>query len=377
MNANHTERHEVIVIGAGQSGLAAAQQLARRGLDFVVLESNQRVGDNWRRRYESLRLYSPARYDALPGLRFPIDPNAFPTGRQMGDYLESYASQLGLPVRTGITVDDMRAADDGDGFVLVAGDRTFEAAQVVVAGGYFTRPHVPEVAMQLDPGIRQFHSSEYRAPSQLADGAVLVVGLGHSGSDLAMEAVTHGHPTTVSGTVHGQLPFSVDSRAGRLAWPLMRFVAANLLTLGTPIGRKMAPRVRAGGGPLLRHRRGDLMAAGVELVDARVSGARDGRPLLTDGRVLEVANVIWCTGFRPDYSWIHLPILDATGVPNQQRGVASSVPGIYFLGIAFQYAFTSMLVVGAARDAAYVVDRIAARAAAHQPAEPVARTSVS
>lgn len=373
MHPTQPERHDVIVIGAGQSGLAAAQRLARHGLDFVVLESSQRVGDQWRDRYESLRLYSPARYDALPGVPFPLRPHEFPTGRQMGDYLESYVDRLDLPVLTGITVDDLRAADGGDGFVLVAGDRTFQAAHVVVAGGYFTRPHVPEVATQLDPGIRQFHASEYHVPSQLADGPVLVVGLGHSGSDLAMEAVTHGHPTMVSGTGHGQLPFSVDSRLGRVAWPLMRFVAWNLLTLKTPIGRKMAPKIRSGGAPLLRHRRGDLINAGVDLVDARVVGVRDGRPLLADGRVLEAANVIWCTGFRPDYSWIHLPILDATGYPEQDRGVATSVPGLYFLGVVFQFSFTSMLVVGASRDAAYVVDHIAAQAArARQTAEPAA-----
>lgn len=379
MHATQPERHDVVVIGAGQSGLAAAQQLARHGLDFIVLEANQRVGDQWRHRYESLRLYSPARYDALPGLPFPLAPHEFPTGRQMADYLESYAARLDLPVRTGIAVDGLRAADAGDGFVLVAGDRTFEADQVVVAGGYFTRAHVPEFASQLDPAIRQFHASEYHVPSQLADGPVLVVGLSHSGADLAMEAVTHGHSTMVSGSGHGQLPFSVDSRMGRVAWPLLRFVAWNLLTLKTPIGRKLAREIRSNGGaPLLRHRRGDLIKAGVDLVDARVMGVRDGLPLLADGRVLEVANVIWCTGFRPDYSWIDLPILDETGYPEQERGVATSVPGLYFLGVLFQFSFTSMLVVGAGRDAAYVVDRIVAQAGrARQPAEPAARLSVS
>ena len=371
LNTNPTERHDVIVIGAGQSGLAAAHHLARRGVDFVVLEANQRVGDQWRRRYESLRLYSPARYDALPGLPFPLAPNAFPTGAQMADYLESYAGHFDLPVRTGTTVNALRAADAGDGFVVVAGDRTYEAAQVVVAGGFFTRPHVPEFAAELDPEIRHFHAADYRTPSQLADGPVLVVGLGHSGSDLAMEAVTHGHPTTISGTGHGQLPFSVDSRAGRLAWPVMRFVAWNVLTLKPPIGRKMAAKMRDGGPPLVRYRRGELLKAGVNLVDARVTGVRDGRPLLADGRTLDVANVIWCTGFRPDYRWIQLPILGADGFPEQARGVATSVPGLYFLGVLFQFSFTSMLIVGAGRDAGYVVERIAARAAgARRPAQP-------
>lgn len=301
------ERHETVVIGAGQCGLAAAYYLAKRGIDFVVLEANDRVGDNWRSRYDSLRLYSPARYDGLPGMAFPLPRNAFPTGHQMADYLGSYAARFELPVRTGVAVDSLRPAEGvGDGYVITAGDRTFEAAQVVIAAGYFRQPYVPDFAADLDPGIRQLHSSDYRKPSQLANGPVLVVGVSHSGADLAFE-VAKTHRTILSGKGHGQLPFSVDSRAGRFAWPIMKFVVWNVLTLRTPIGRKMAPEIRKGGAPLLRYRRDD---------------------------------------------------------PEQDRGVVTSAPGLYFLGLLFQYGFTSMLVVGAGRDAAYVVDRIAARAAA-------------
>jgi len=373
VNGTNPERHETIVVGAGQCGLAAAYYLAKHGIDFVVLEANDRVGDTWRSRYDSLRLYSPAKYDGLPGLAFPHPRNAYPTGHQMADYLESYAAHFELPARTGVAVDSLRPADGvNDGYVITAGDRTFESAQVVIATGYFRQPHVPDFAADLDPGIRQFHSSDYRAPSQLADGRVLVVGVSHSGADLAFEAA-QSHRTILSGKGHGQLPFSVDSRTGRIAWPIMKFVAWNLLTLSTPIGRKMAPEIRKGGAPLLRYRRADLLKAGVEMVEARTVGVQDGKPSLADGRVLDVANVIWCTGFRPDYSWIHLPILDDHGWPEQERGVVTSAPGLYFLGLLFQYGFTSMLVVGAGRDAAYVVDRIAARAAAEAtPAEPAA-----
>ena len=361
MIQTNSEHHDVVVIGAGQGGLAVAYHLVRRGIDFVVLEANDRVGDQWRTRYDSLRLYSPARYDALPGLAFPAPRNAYPTGNQMADYLESYATHFDIPVRTGVRVDGLRA--DGDRYLVSAGGRTFDAAQVVIAGGHFRVPKVPEFAADLDPAIRQLHSSDYRSPSQLATGPVLVVGLSHSGSDLAMEAVQD-HPTILSGRGHGQLPFSVDSRRARIGWPVMKFVASNLLTLRTPIGRKMAPEVRKGGGPLLRHRRGDLVKAGVELTDARTVGVRDGTPVLADGRVLDVANVIWCTGFGPDFSWIHLPIFDDTGWPRHERGVVASAQGIYFIGLVFQFGFTSMLVVGASRDAAYVVDSIAKRATA-------------
>jgi putative flavoprotein involved in K+ transport len=356
-------RHAVIVIGAGQAGLAAAHQLGRRGIDFVVLEADDRIGDVWRRRYDSLRLYSPAKYDALPGLAFPLPAHAFPTGRQMGDYLEAYARHHELPVRTGVRVHGLRAASDGGGYVVSAGTREYRADQVIVATGGFQRPRVPAFADSLNPAIRQLHSSEYRGPQQLADGPVLVVGLSHSGSDIAYEAATSGHETFVSGTAHGQLPFSVDSRRARVAWPLLRFVASNVLTLATPIGRRMAPKVRRGGGPLLRVRRDDLLGAGVSLRAARTTGADDaGRPMLADGTVVDVANVIWCTGFRPDHGWVRLPIFGADGWPMQRRGVVETAPGIYMLGLPFLFGFTSMLVVGAARDARYVVDRVAARA---------------
>ena len=368
MNAQTVERHEVVVIGAGQAGLAAGYHLARRGIEFVILEASPRVGDVWRDRYDSLLLYSPARYDALPGYRFPLGRNAFPTGSQMGDYLESYLAHHRLPVHTGVHVDSLRTSDAGDGYLISAGPRSFAANQVIVASGAFQRPHVPEFAAQLDPQIRQMHSAAYRNPAQLKEGPVLVVGVSHSGADLAHEIAAAGHRTILSGRDHGQLPFSVDSRRGVLAWPIMRFVAWNLLTLSTPIGRKMAPEVRKGGGPLLRIRRSDLERAGVERFEARTTGVSDGRPMLADGTVLEVANVIWCTGYRPDYGWIEPSVIGDDGWPMEYRGVVDSSPGLYFLGIPFLYSFTSMLVIGAGRDAAHVVERVAKRRDALAPA---------
>ncbi|MEO8511703.1 MAG: NAD(P)-binding domain-containing protein, partial [Chloroflexota bacterium] len=356
------ERYEAVVIGAGQSGLAAGYHLARRGIDALVLEATERVGDNWRSRYDSLRLYSPARYDALPGLAFPLPRNAFPTGKQMADYLESYARHHDLAVRTGVAVDELKpVADAGGGYLITAGERHFQARQVIVAAGPFVRPRVPDFASELDPEIRQLHSADYRNLSQLRDGPVLVVGASHSGADLALEAAKR-HRTILSGKSHGQLPFSVESRRGRLAWPVIKFLALNLLTLRTPIGRKMAPEVRMGGGPLLRVRRGDLLHAGVEWHEIRTAGVRHGKPLLADGTVLDVANVIWCTGLRPDYRWIKMPLVGADGWPEQERGVATAADGLYFLGIPFLSGFASMLVLGATKDAEYVVGRLAARA---------------
>jgi putative flavoprotein involved in K+ transport len=373
MQDSATSRHETVVVGAGQTGLAAAYHLARHGIDFVVLEASERVGDVWRNRYDSLLLYSPAQANALPGLRFPLPRNTSPTGRQMGDYLEAYAAHHRFPMRTGVRVRGLRAVDG-------AGSPSFEmdtttgpmiADQVIVATGAFQQPRVPEFAGELDSGIRQVHSADYRGPRQLADGPVLVVGLSHSGADIAHEVAAAGHPTILSGRAHGQLPFPIDSRRGRfLAWPILRFLGSNLLNLGTPIGRRMAPKVRRGGGPLLRIRRPELEAAGVDLRPERTVRAEGGKPVLEDGSVLEVRNIVWCTGFRPDYGWIEPSITGPDGWPRQRRGVVDDVPGLYILGIPFLYAFTSMLVIGADRDARYVVDRALRHAA--RVSDPVA-----
>ncbi|HYZ02114.1 MAG TPA: NAD(P)-binding domain-containing protein [Candidatus Binatia bacterium] len=354
-------RFEAIVIGGGQSGLAAGYHLKRRGVDFVILEGGERIGEVWRSRWDSLLLFSPAQSDALPGMPFPAPRNTYPTGRQMADYLESYADRFELPVRTRTPVDAVRRAPGGEGYVVTTGEDRLEADQVVVATGAFQRPNVPEFAHELDPGIRQLHSSAYRSPSQLQEGPVLVVGASHSGADIAFEAART-HPTFLSGRGHGQLPFPIDSRRARMAWPLILFVASHVLTMRTPLGRKMALRVRGGGAPLLRIRRGDLQRAGVEWCEERTVGVRDGRPVLAGGRVLDVANVVWCTGFRRDFGWIEPPIAGDDGRPDQTRGVVASAPGLYVLGLPFLYGFTSMFVAGAGRDAGYVADRLAHRA---------------
>jgi len=357
------ERIDTVVIGAGQAGLSAGHYLAKRGLPFVILDADERVGDHWRDRWDSLRLYSPARYDSLPGRRFPAPSSHWPTGREMGDYLEAYARWFDLPVRSGTRVERVEPADGG--FVVTTRDGARLAArQAIVATGPFREPNIPGFAGELDPSIRQLHSHEYRNPDQLAGGPVLVVGLSHSGADIAFEAAKAGHRTILSGRSHGQIPIKVtDTKRAMLGWPVVEFVFGHVLTMRTPMGRKMRPEVRKAGGPLLRVRLGDLDKAGVERHDDKTVGVSDGRPMLADGTVLDVANVVWATGYRPDYSVIAAPIVGEDGWPVEERGVSPTVPGLYFLGVPFQYAFSSMLVAGAGRDAKYVVDRIAERVA--------------
>jgi putative flavoprotein involved in K+ transport len=358
------ERIDTLIIGAGQAGLSAGYHLQRRGLPFLILDADERIGDHWRARWASLRLYSPAGWDGLPGMRFPKPAFSYPSGAEMGDYLAAYAERFGLPVRSGMTVDRLEPAADGRGYVVTAGDHRFEAEQVIVATGAFRKPSVPDLAGRLDPRIRQLHSSEYRDPSQLLDGPVLVVGVSHSGADIAYELAAS-RQTFLSGRDYGQLPFPViDTPRARLVWPAMMFFFSHVLTIRTPMGRRMLPHARHGGGPLLRVRRDDLARVGVIRHEARTTEVAAGKPMLADGTVLDVANVVWATGFRRDYDWIRVPdLVGDDGWARQERGVAPS-PGLYFLGIPFTYAFSSMFVAGAARDAGFVVDRIAERVGA-------------
>ena len=358
MTPQQDGQHEVIVIGAGQSGLAAGYHLQRHGLDFVILEGDPHVGDMWRRRYDSLKLYSPARLDALPGLPFPLPGHAFPTGHQMADYLEAYASRFDLPVRTGVRVDGL--VRDGDRYVVTAGSHRFEADDVIVASGAHHEPRIPAFARQLDPGIVQLHSDQYRNPSQLREGGVLVVGAGNSGADISLEVVRT-HRTWLSGRSTGHIPFHIDTVVARFVLiRIVRFVGHHVLSLRTPVGRKVRRKFVSQGGPLVRVKPKEILAAGVERVPKTI-GAKDGSPVLEDGRVLDVTNVIWCTGYGQDRSWIHLPIFGEDGEPLHDRGVVPSEPGLYFVGLNFQYAATSETIPGVGRDAAHVVKRLLSR----------------
>jgi putative flavoprotein involved in K+ transport len=351
------EFHDTIVVGAGQAGLATGYHLARQGRDFLILEAHDRVGDVWRHRYDSLRLYSPARYDGLPGMSFPGGWTA-PTKDEVADYLEAYAARFDLPVRTGVRVRGLSRGDGDAGLTVDVGDRTYAARNVVVAMGTWRDPHVPDFAGKLDPGILQLHSHAYRNPGQLQPGPALVVGAAHSGADVAFELAAH-HQTTLVGRVHGELPFSMEGSLARVLLPIMWFAANHVLTERTPIGRKMQPEVRAGGGPLLRIKLADLRAAGVEHIVDRVVGVEGGKPLLGDGRTLDVANVVWCTGFRNDDSWIEFPVTGADGWPEQVRGASVGTSGLYWVGLPFLYSFSSMLVGGIGRDAERVARQIA------------------
>lgn len=353
------ERFDVIVIGAGQAGLSVGYHLGRRGLRFVILDGNERIGDSWRKRWDSLRLFTPARFDALDGLPFPAPPDSFPTKDEMADYLESYAKHFELPVRNKVQVERLRREDDR--YVVSTNAGELEADHVVVAMANFQRRKVPAFASELAPEIVQLHSSEYKRPGQLRDGGVLLVGAGNSGAEIAQE-LARTHRVCMSGRDVGEIPFRVGGFWGRLFLTrlVLRFVFHRLMTLKTPIGRKMRKKMLTQGGPLIRVKGEDLRAAGVERT-ARVAGTKDGKPLLDDGRILDVANIIWCTGFDAQLSWIELPIFGEYGEPRHQAGVTVDEPGLYFVGRMFVSAASSVMIHGVGRDADRIADVITER----------------
>jgi putative flavoprotein involved in K+ transport len=290
-------------------------------------------------------------------MRFPAKGDTFITKDQMADYLEAYSAHFGLPVRTGTRVDLVRR--EGDRFVVSAGGRTIEADNVVVAMSNLQQPWTPSFAPDLDPAIMQMHSKDYRNPQQLQEGPVLVVGMGNSGADIGLE-VARTHRTIVAGKEFGHVPVRIETWvANHVVLRIVRFVGHHVLTVRSPIGRKARPSFITGAAPLIRVKPKDLVNAGVERVP-RVVGVQDGMPVVDGGRVLEVSNVLWCTGFRPGFSWIDLPV-HGEHEPAHRRGIVASEPGLYFVGLEFLYAATSETVTGVSRDARRVVRHLAAR----------------
>ena len=244
------ERVGTVVVGGGQSGLSVGYHLAKRDLDFVILDANHRIGDAWRKRWDSLRLFTQARYSGLPGIPFPAPKSSYPTKDEMADYLEAYAARFNLPIRTGVRVDHL--SRQGDLFIVNAGDRRLEAENVLVVMSSHESPWVPSLAQKLDAGLVQLHSAEYRNPSQLREGGVLVVGAHDSGAEIALD-VAREHPTWLSGRDPGHVPFRIETPIGRrFGVPLVMFMFHHVLTVNTPIGPRVRPKLLRHAGPVVR-----------------------------------------------------------------------------------------------------------------------------
>jgi putative flavoprotein involved in K+ transport len=301
-------------------------------------------------------------FDGLVGMKFPAPAFSFPTKDEMADYLEDYARRFQLPVRNNVRVD--RVTRVGGQYLVEAGGRRFEADNVVVAMASYQIPRVPAFANDRRVDILQLHSSNYRNPRQLKPGGVLLVGAGNSGAEIAMELARE-RPTWMSGRDTGHVPFRIEGLAARLFLVrfIFRFVFHRLLTVRTPIGRRARRKMFTQGTPLIRVKPQDLAAAGVQRVP-KMRSVADGLPSLEDGRVLDVANVIWCTGFGNGLSWIDLSIFEPDGEPRHQSGIAIDQPGLYFVGLHFLHSFSSTMIHGIARDAKRIADAIGRRSEA-------------
>ncbi len=342
---------DTVVIGGGQTGLSVGHHLQRAGRSFVILDAGERVGDAWRNRWDSLLLFTPARLNGLPGYPFPDRRDAFITKDQMADYLEDYAARFDLPVRLGTRVE--RVSRHADGFETYAGQHLYRSRNVVVATSSFGQPRIPGFAAQLDPEIAQLHSLHYRRAEQLPAGPVLVVGVGNSGADITME-LSRTHDVLLAGEPIGAVPFRIERYIARhLLVSIVFLVQTHVLNLGTPIGRKVL-RKTGGAPPLIRVKPKDLARAAAARVP-RVTGVEDGKPVTEDGTAHDVASVIWCTGFRPSFPWLDLPVLGDGGEPRHVRGVVESEPGLYFCGLLAQYAASSDTIVGVQRDVRWVM----------------------
>ena len=344
----HGSTDDVAVIGAGQAGLSLGYFLKRQGKRFAVLDAADSIGAAWRTRWESLTLFTPRRYSGLPGLPFPGDPDGYPTREEVIAYLGRYAETFQLPIELNSEVEALDRAEGG--FVLHLADQSRTADQVVVATGPFQAPFTPELAQRLAGDVYQTHAVGYRRPDEVPPGTVLVVGGGNTGFQIAKElAGTHRVVLSV-GSRQTPLPQRLLGRD--LFWRLTKARILSI-TAESRLGSRLRDRdTLIGSSPRELQRR-----YGVAL-KARAVEADGCIVRFADSSEVEVDAVIWATGYRPDYSWIKLPVFDEGGRLQHRRGV-SDVPGLYFLGLTWQHTRGSALIGWVKDDAEFIAERIA------------------
>ena len=341
------ERREVVVVGGSQAGLAIGYFLAQQGRDFTILEAAGELAATWRERWESLQLFTSARYDALPGLAFPGDPDRYPSKDEVADYLTDYARRFDLPVELGSRVSSVSRTNGA--YMVELDGRAIEADQVVIATGPFQTPFVPPIAEGLGPAVAQMHSTAYRSPKDIPDGRVLVVGGGNTGYQIAEELSASREVHISIGSPQKPLPQRILGRD--LFWYLDK-TGLIRKTRDTRIGR----RLQANEDTLIGSSPRGLRRHGVEF-HARALDAAGSTVTFGDDTKLDVRTVIWATGFRLDHSWIDVPVFDAQGAVAHKRGVTES-PGLYFIGLPWQHTRGSALLGFVKDDAEYLAQQI-------------------
>ena len=350
---------DVLVVGGSQAGLAMAWHLARQGLRYAVLEAGPEIGHAWRSRWDSLTLFTPAQYDALPGMPFPAPADTYPTKDPVAGYLQAYASTLEVPVRLNARVTSLSRTEEG--FEARTADQVFCAGQVVVTTGPFQTPFVPPAAQGLDESVTQLHSAGYRNPQALPEGPVLVVGGGNSGFQIAEEIAAAGRRVDLS--IATKLPVLPQRLAGKDLFWWLTHLGLMRVTTESRLGRRMSSREFVIGSSRRR-----LQAKGVRF-RPRLTGTGARTAHFADGSTLDTGVVIWATGYRPDHSWIQIPRVARDGQIAHQRGV-TGVPGLYFLGLSWQHTRGSALLGFVGDDAAYLAGCVAARRRASDAASP-------
>lgn len=333
---------DTIIIGAGQAGLSMGYILREQGKDFIILETHSSIGTSWQERYDSLTLFTPRRYSSLPGLPFPGAPEGFPTRDETVTYLRTYATSFSLPIHTQTQV--TRLTKEQHLFLLETTQGPYQARNVIVATGPFQKPHIPAFATNLAQSVFQVHAADYRKPSQLPEGPLLIVGAGNSGAQIAVECARN--RTVYLATAHRLrlLPLRLFGRS--IFWFAERLGLIEART-NTPAGRLMKARQD----PIFEPALSPLLRSGRVIKKPRAIGAQEDTISFADGTTITVSGVIWATGYISDYQWINIPeALDPNGQPVHHLG-QSPISGLMYLGLAFQTSRGSALLGWVGKDA--------------------------
>jgi putative flavoprotein involved in K+ transport len=343
---------DVLVIGAGQAGLALGYHLKRCGLEFQLVEQHQHIGDSWRKRFDSLELFTPRSYSALPGLPVPGDPEGYPTKDEIADYLGSYAQQFDLPVSLGTRIERLERAGDTFNATINTGC-VISSRAVVLATGAFQQPAIPPIARHFSEDVVQLTPEDYRNPHQTPSGTVLVVGDGATGRQIARElSATHrvllstGRPRRVS----------PNRFLGRNIFWWMDKLGLIRKSRNSTIGRRL---MKADPFPGKELELDELRGGGVT-VDGRLVEVGGRSVSFADDQSTEIDVVIWATGYRDQTDWVAIPdAKDAHGAFVEERGI-SPVLGLAFIGRSWQWTRGSALLTGVGADAGYVVQHLLA-----------------